>query len=680
MVTRFLFLFFFLTLSAGYVAQAQRRLPYPILFVHGFAGKSDNWLSFVNYLSVQAGIYAASNNRLDYCLNSDGDQSIALVYAASNWRSDVFDYNLTLSPSDLYVINFDTCPSLGGSNRSAAVKQGYAVGLAVARILAVTGSDKVILMGHSMGGLAIREYLQTSTHWATSDGRHHVAKVVTVGTPHGGSNFGSGDLNFLLYLASLGTSDKYDEQSEAVRDLRIDYKTGYSGVYLWGGYETSTYIRQGSFGSYYNLDVNCNGRAGDLIQGLNQKSMPNDLDYALVVGNGYGTLGDGVVTTTNQNLNNFYPLNAPIFYHSFFHTNAIANATFPEVWSLDEPSQSDKAYAIGFDRSYTGFLTVQANGSWRDYDRYRFFAPSRGVVTANLTISADAASTMRLLNTGGQTLISQNGAGYMYALLPNGGDNYLDIEGTSGSGWRTYLYDLQFCPMPQDPVITASRTDICVGEAATLTATPGYDSYIWTRDGQRIDGNSSQLAVNVSGTYVAQGLKCGLNRYSNLSSPVTVNPKPDVPFIGPSPDGQGLLSSAAVGNQWYLNGSPIVGATAPVLPYARVGAGAVSLQVTTPKGCSNTSSPFLITATEPVAEPGLSVSPNPSSGVVVIRTSYVPPFALRLTNLTGQTLWQKAVTSREREHTLDVSAWPAGLYLLRLESDTGGQTVKMLVE
>ena len=49
----------------------------------------------------------------------------------------------------------------------------------------LTNKDKVILFGHSMGGLCAREYLQNSSNWQT-DGSHHVAKLITRGTPHGG--------------------------------------------------------------------------------------------------------------------------------------------------------------------------------------------------------------------------------------------------------------------------------------------------------------------------------------------------------------------------------------------------------------------------------------------------------------------------------------------------------------
>ncbi|MCX7150185.1 MAG: alpha/beta fold hydrolase [Rhodocyclales bacterium] len=58
----------------------------------------------------------------------------------------------------------------------------YAEGIAgrVAEVLAATGAPQVILVGHSMGGLASRAYLRRY-------GRDKVARMITLGSPHHGS-------------------------------------------------------------------------------------------------------------------------------------------------------------------------------------------------------------------------------------------------------------------------------------------------------------------------------------------------------------------------------------------------------------------------------------------------------------------------------------------------------------
>jgi pimeloyl-ACP methyl ester carboxylesterase len=54
---------------------------------------------------------------------------------------------------------------------------------AVERLRAATGAERVILAGHSMGGLAARVYLR-------KHGDAHVARVITLASPHHGTLFG----------------------------------------------------------------------------------------------------------------------------------------------------------------------------------------------------------------------------------------------------------------------------------------------------------------------------------------------------------------------------------------------------------------------------------------------------------------------------------------------------------
>lgn len=58
----------------------------------------------------------------------------------------------------------------------------YADGLArrIEEIRAATGADKLVILAHSMGGLAARAYLR-------KHGTRHVAKLITLGTPHQGT-------------------------------------------------------------------------------------------------------------------------------------------------------------------------------------------------------------------------------------------------------------------------------------------------------------------------------------------------------------------------------------------------------------------------------------------------------------------------------------------------------------
>ncbi len=153
---------------------AQRTIPYPIIFVHGWVGSDKTWYGMGVHLKDNGLNVSLDDNRrgagsgsiINFHLNADGSNTTSKLsrYTGGPYYGDVFDYNSYINPSnDVFFINFDNPFSNGGksySNEAAAAKQGFAVGLAVKKVLNATGANKVILFGHSMGGLAIREYLQ----------------------------------------------------------------------------------------------------------------------------------------------------------------------------------------------------------------------------------------------------------------------------------------------------------------------------------------------------------------------------------------------------------------------------------------------------------------------------------------------------------------------------------------
>ena len=199
-------------------------------------------------------------------------------------------------------------PGRSESNESGIVKQGVALGLVIADVLAATGAERVVLVGHSMGGLAIREYLQrrdadgAPAWWVEpgAPGGHRVAAVVTYGTPHQGSN--TNDLG-------TGTGSVVaDPRSEAVRDLRYTYPRSALGAgrYLYGGAEVAT-------DEFTSFDVTADGDEDDLVVGINAGDpldefavdnpalpLPRDVAYTWVVGEVRGLGADGVVDADRQ--------------------------------------------------------------------------------------------------------------------------------------------------------------------------------------------------------------------------------------------------------------------------------------------------------------------------------------------------------------------------------------------
>jgi pimeloyl-ACP methyl ester carboxylesterase len=542
---------------------AQRTLPYPIILVHGWTGSYTTWEPFSDYLYYQANLSVAKSS-LSFDLNCDGDVS------KSNLKSDVCNFTVENPGNhDVYVVDFKfrydkKTPNTPYSNEAGIVKQGYAIKLAIQTVLAATKADKVVLLGHSMGGLAIREYLQNSSNWQ-SDGQHHVAKLITIGTPHEGSNLGSGDLNIYSRFTDGG-----EERSEAVRDLRTSYKTLHDGVYLYGGYETSTYIQRGFGSSYFNLDVNCNGQSGDLIVGLNQKSIRNDLDFACIIGG--PNFSDAVVTVESQNLNTRYPtLKIDLFYHNCnpnlfetCHVREPREAIFPMMYALDEPKKYPAN--IKFDTSYKGFFTNQADGTYIDTDTYVLNCSSKGTMKISCGTATSANGRITVRNyAGAQIADFAIGSGVNQSIeIPYAGEYSIYFTGNSNNGWATYNYSASFCSMPEIPTILASgSTSFCEGQSVTLSTTASYDRYRWYKDNVEINGTGNSIVANQSGVFTVQGFKCDRWTSSSNNVGVTVRPAPAKPTIAKEdqPNQFVLTASSAENYQWLLNGNPINGTT-----------------------------------------------------------------------------------------------------------------------
>lgn len=456
------------------------KLPYPIIFIHGLNSSSATWDSTTNWMELHYGF--SFGGRFDFCLNYDADYYFANKYFDSV-NADMALFTSAVSAGDYYYVNFDVSTEglvspgywdngFVRSNQSAIAKQGFALKWVIEKVLQETGRDKVILMGHSMGGLASREYLQNSDNWQ-SDGYCHVAKLVTTGTPHGGSNSTAYGLGLFVGL---------DEETEAVRDLRRSYYYSQdSGVFLYGGREemTDSTMDDNLGVDFYNVDINCDGQTGQAIVGLNQKTLYRDLDYSCIVGNcdgcwaGDGGIGDGVVNNFCANLNNFYPdLDAEVFnYHApayaEIHT-VLPGLNYENMLGLDEPDRFQLAYNIDLNTDYTGFITMQAKEPYAyDYDYFKFVMPYNGLVsiTVNNSILPDLTVVLfdSVFNSPGFVVQDFSTTDVTLTRMLSRGDYYLRISAIADS--ISYLHPYHFT-MEASPA--TSVVDVSVNSPVVL--------------------------------------------------------------------------------------------------------------------------------------------------------------------------------------------------------------------
>ena len=376
------------------------KLPYPILFIHGLNSDSNTWNTLTNYMDSQYQLQYGG--RFDFCLNYDSNNALANKNSYPTPNADIARFTTTLVSGDYYYLNFD----LGNngvfnptstavlSNQSAIQKQAVALKRAVTLIMQITGSDKVVVVGHSMGGLCGREYLQNASYYQ-ADGFHHIAKLGTLGTPNTGSNASLSILNGIIAI---------DNQSEAMRDLKTSYfYNGQPGAFLFGGIESNSYMDDMLFSNFYNIDVNCNGIVGETIAGINSKVLPNNLDFACLYGTGnFLTGGDGVVSNSSANINSVYPNTTNnIFSSGAIHTS-LTSQIAEVMQTFDEPNSSNLGYKINLDQLYLGFVSQQAAGQpVTDVDYYRLEIPAAGNYTFNETSTATQNISVKFSNPDG---------------------------------------------------------------------------------------------------------------------------------------------------------------------------------------------------------------------------------------------------------------------------------------
>lgn len=494
-------IFILIVLCASQGIYSQNKLPYPVIFVHGLTGSEKTFATSMEFLrdSYQLG----DINVFDAVLNADNDLSTALLENDVKWENFVFndkviylgprnytdnkdDYVQEWAGSSIFAINFKEENIKGASgffysyfdqsNQSAIYKQGYALGKMIQEVLDFTGADKVVLVGHSMGGLCIREYLQRTdengvhVNWidpTVADG-HKVARVATFGTPHLGSNTSPDPTK----------SDIPDVQgkSEANRDLIWEYdsytfcNTYPQGIYLFGGNENCIASEGGFFGNstFYNVDVNCNGSETDDIIGINEgpdsqsynpeMPLPLNIKYTYMtsiwLGWDIGLVGDGAVDINKQWLYDQDRNPVPLGITDTLLTDVIHTSEGSDYYTLirglDEPNQFSLAYTLEPDNEIIGFVTFQQNGVEIDEDVFKLKSGNNNAIAFVFNGESSGVNTIQFYDLNENLIQSKTITNFIDTTIINIPANddgiYVKLIGTASSTTWENPYKIHFIP------------------------------------------------------------------------------------------------------------------------------------------------------------------------------------------------------------------------------------------
>lgn len=314
------------------------------------------------------------------------------------------------------------------SNQASIVKQGYGLKLAIDSIKAKTGATKVILVCHSMGGLAGREFIRS---YYTND----VAKIVTIGTPHFGTDAGD------LPTEIIGV----DNRCDALRDMNDDVSKD-EAVFLFGDYESDIPDK------YYSKDINADGDDDDIIIGLNNKiinPLPTNIARTWIVSSLFEYAlnpppndivdlpGDGVVLKESQY----------IYYADTIKTHgshlAETNNYYALIRGLDEPNEKKYAYTILENDRLAGFITYRGQYDALDIDLFKVQINNKSTLKINIEAnSSTGIFIFKLLDSNLNGIANETDINKSIEINIPPGTYYIELRGTATSTSYQFPYKL----------------------------------------------------------------------------------------------------------------------------------------------------------------------------------------------------------------------------------------------
>ncbi|MCB9235625.1 MAG: gliding motility-associated C-terminal domain-containing protein [Bacteroidia bacterium] len=222
-----------------------------------------------------------------------------------------------------------------------------------------------------------------------------------------------------------------------------------------------------------------------------------------------------------------------------------------------------------------------------------------------------------------------------------------------------------------NPVVSVpSSANYCPGDTATLSATAGFVSYLWSPGNQ----TTTTIMVTTDGSYTCTVTDTNGCMGTSNAAAVTQFTPPAQPVI--TYNGDYISSTSASTYQWFYYGVMLTGATAQTLVPDSNGTYMVS--ITDANGCGASSDPLDVyldivvprgaSATTPIQLPGLNGYPD---NKIVIFNRYGNAVFTK-TGMTGSDTWAGT--------TDDGKTLPTGTYFYVLDLGDGSEALTGYIE
>ncbi|MDU0372889.1 T9SS type A sorting domain-containing protein [Hymenobacter endophyticus] len=333
-------------------------------------------------------------------------------------------------------------------------------------------------------------------------------------------------------------------------------------------------------------------------------------------------------------------------------------------------------------------ITAPATASF-SYAATAYCASATGTVTPTLAAGASAGT---FSSTAGLTLNATTGAITPATSTP-GTYTVTNTVAASGGCAAVTATATVTITAPATAGFSYANASYCTsvtGAVAPAFASGATAGTFSSTAGLTLDAATGAITPSTStpGTYtvtntVAASSGCAA---ATATFNVTINATPARPTVSVRYNGAvtTLTSSSAMGNQWYLNGTLIPGATGQdYVVNSAAQYGTYTVVVTSTAGCASLASTTQVVTTnlKPLAGTSLTLYPNPTTdGLVTLKLAgYSKAVELTVYNAIGQSVRTLTVPAGRLEQPLDLSQLPTGVYVLKARTE-GGLDVRRIVK
>ena len=252
------------------------------------------------------------------------------------------------------------------------------------------------------------------------------------------------------------------------------------------------------------------------------------------------------------------------------------------------------------------------------------------------------------------------------------------VTGTDANGCSN-TDAVQFTVFALPVAIAGLDTSVCLGGSIPLSGSGGV-SCSWTPAASLDNSNScTPIASPLSSTAYSLTVTDANGCTNSDALLVTVHPLPSLPVI--IQNGSSLVSSSTSGNQWYLNGNLIAGATDTA--YTPLVNGNYEVVVTDSNGCSSASGLYFFGSVEVNAVNALndfSVMYNSLSDELIYYSLINKDVNIVVYDLSGREVRRENIQGQYLEFRINISDIPKGFYFITIQNDSKTKVKQILLD